>query len=461
MTKDESDWRFPEKGTPYAELEETLQAQLARNIDYEKDVVLGFPGTTPLPEAVKAFGMFIASHPNNIGLHTLEGASERGFDGTQLLEKEAVYMAAHLVGAREPETEIDGYICSGGTAGNDHGLWLGMQKLMCEAVEGKQGITVIASNMGHYSIVKNYGRLLQNGMLRKDDHQLLVLTTNSVGELTPDIVEAQITECLETGYRRFFLVLTAGTTNLGSVDQIEAINNRLLDLQDGEPNLKVHIHVDAAFGGFVLPFTEPELRFGFENPLVQSIIIDAHKMGYAPYPAGIFLARKGLLDKHCVTEAPYIKGHNDYTVCGSRPGTSAAAVWTAFRTLGREGYAKRIQECMENMGYLRAELQKFNQPGNTNVSFYPARMNIQTVQFSLAMTQAFRYACATYGKDLCLPDMANFPVHLISSPIMAQNGGGITAHRFLATPTLTREKIDIFLRMFREEWAKINAQIAT
>lgn len=41
--------------------------------------------------------------------------------------------------------------------------------------------------------------------------------------------------------------------------------------------LDVHIHVDAASGGFVAPFVNPQLLWDFRVPLVCSINVSGHK----------------------------------------------------------------------------------------------------------------------------------------------------------------------------------------
>ena len=54
---------------------------------------------------------------------------------------------------------------------------------------------------------------------------------------------------------------------------------------------------DAAYGGFIYPFTNVDNPYTFKNPNLSSISIDAHKMLQAPYGTGIFLVRKNYL-KH-------------------------------------------------------------------------------------------------------------------------------------------------------------------
>ena len=86
--------------------------------------IFPFPGTTPQPIAAEVFCKFSKYHPNNIGTATNNNC-EKGFGGTQKLERNLIYMLGELCGSSDPEKELDGYLCSGSTEGNTVGLWIG------------------------------------------------------------------------------------------------------------------------------------------------------------------------------------------------------------------------------------------------------------------------------------------------------------------------------------------------
>lgn len=65
-----------------------------------------------------------------------------------------------------------------------------------------------------------------------------------------------------------------GTTYTGEYEDIKAINDLL-----EERNLDCYIHVDAASGGFVAPFANPDLVWDFRLPRVISINVSGHKYG--------------------------------------------------------------------------------------------------------------------------------------------------------------------------------------
>ncbi|UCD40357.1 MAG: tyrosine decarboxylase MfnA, partial [Candidatus Bathyarchaeota archaeon] len=115
----------------------------------------------------------------------------------------------------------------------------------------------------------------------------------------------------------------------------------------------LYLHVDAAFGGFVLPFFKDlgyaNFDFDFKSPGVSSITVDPHKMGLAPIPAGGILFRNEKIMKSISVEVPYLSGGNTIqsTIIGTRSGASAVAVWALLMHLGRAGYKAIVKRCMD------------------------------------------------------------------------------------------------------------------
>lgn len=141
------------------------------------------------------------------------------------------------------------------------------------------------------------------------------------------------------------IVGVAGTTALGTVDPIE-------ELSEIATENNLYLHVDAAFGGMVLPFLErlgyKLPKFDFRNNGVSSITIDPHKMGLAPIPAGgIIFKNQSYVQENCF-EIPYLAG-GTYThpiILGTRSGATVIATWAILKHLGIEGYTKIVKSCM-------------------------------------------------------------------------------------------------------------------
>ena len=434
---------MPQNGVPQPEIDAKLKAALERCIDYEKDPVLGFPGTTPSEIALRTHQRFAVRQPNNIGCHTVGKEAEVGFEGTQELERRLIYSVADMIGVADPKTEVDGYVCNGGTDGNYHGLWLARNRLWAERkIEPgeKRGIIVLHSHLFHYSLPKAFDRLFGNDPDEPEENHrgdIIELPTDERGELTPETVEEYVLEYWRKGYRRFAVFLTVGTTNLGSVDPIGEVNDTLEHLVS-ELGIAVTIHVDAAFGGFVLPFLEPDFHFAFRHSLVASVVLDAHKTGGMLYSAGLFLCRKGYL-KHTQTHAPYVNCHIDNTVPGSRSGAAAAACWATVMHYGREGYARTAAECMRVREYLAARF--YTVP---DVLVFPARVNILAVSLPESLDKDFQ------ERYCIVPD--TFPEPLSSR---VRNEQGLIertqgVYRFTVMPHVTEEKIEQFFT----EWKR-------
>lgn len=73
-----------------------------------------------------------------------------------------------------------------------------------------------------------------------------------------------------------------GTTFTGEIDPIEEINDLLVETKNTR-GWDIPIHVDAAIGGFILPFSKPGLMWNFRLGQVKSINVSAHKYGLV-YP---------------------------------------------------------------------------------------------------------------------------------------------------------------------------------
>ena len=83
----------------------------------------------------------------------------------------------------------------------------------------------------------------------------------------------------------WMIVASAGTTDTGAIDPLEAIGSIAL-------KNKIWSHVDAAYGGFfLLTSTGKKLLKGIEA--ADSIVLDPHKSLFLPYGSGVILIKNG------------------------------------------------------------------------------------------------------------------------------------------------------------------------
>lgn len=308
---------------------------LKHNIDFKHKTSLGIPASkldgkvfydqaSFLKDA--PFLQSIVANPNHIGCHTL-GESEQYFSGTQQLEREVIQMLCEDVFGAEPNA-YDGYIASGGTEANIQGVWMYRNLYMNEYGASLDEILLLASDDTHYSVSKA-SNLLQIKRRSVPVHP----QTRLINE---QALEDIILEEKAQGKKYVIVIANVGTTMFGSIDDPDMYAILL-----AKHGLRFYIHMDAAFGGFIYPLVEGEHNVGFRNPNVSSITLDAHKMLQAPYGTGIFLARKGLINNVYTREAQYVNGM-DITLCGSRSGANAVAVWMILKTYGPYSWLEKL-----------------------------------------------------------------------------------------------------------------------
>uniref|UniRef100_A0A1I8IQ37 sphinganine-1-phosphate aldolase n=1 Tax=Macrostomum lignano TaxID=282301 RepID=A0A1I8IQ37_9PLAT len=106
------------------------------------------------------------------------------------------------------------------------------------------------------------------------------------------------------------------------------------------------LHVDACFGGFMLPWVEKlgysVPAFDFRVPEVTSVSADLHKYGFAPKGASVIVYRTGGLRKHQLYAYSGWPGglFGSPTMAGTRPGGYLATAWVTLRTMGQEGFLR-------------------------------------------------------------------------------------------------------------------------
>jgi glutamate decarboxylase len=144
------------------------------------------------------------------------------------------------------------------------------------------------------------------------------------------------------------VVAILGSTLDGSYEPVKEISEAL-DALERERGLDVHLHVDAASGGFVAPFIQPDLEWDFRLPRVQSINASGHKYGLVYPGIGWALWRHGdALPEDLVFRVNYLGGDMPtFALNFSRPGSQVVAQYYNFVRLGRQGYRAVQQGCQD------------------------------------------------------------------------------------------------------------------
>jgi len=155
------------------------------------------------------------------------------------------------------------------------------------------------------------------------------------------------------------VVPTLGVTFTGQYEPVKEVSDALDKLQKAS-GLDVPIHVDAASGGFLAPFVDPELKWDFRLPRVVSINSSGHKFGLSPLGVGWVVWRdKAHLPEDLIFHVNYLGGDMPTLALNfSRPGGQIVAQYYNLLRLGREGYRKIQQACYDTAAYLGEEIAK-------------------------------------------------------------------------------------------------------
>ncbi|KAJ5335538.1 hypothetical protein N7452_007941 [Penicillium brevicompactum] len=153
--------------------------------------------------------------------------------------------------------------------------------------------------------------------------------------------------------------LTLGTTYTGHYDPIQSVSDMLDDYERQTGN-SIPIHVDAASGGFVAPFSSNNNSFiwDFRLPRVQSINSSGHKYGQAPMAVGWMIWReKERIPQDLLLESSYLRGsHTNFSLSFSRSGGPVAGQYYNFHRLGMRGYREAAQRTRERAQWLCTRL---------------------------------------------------------------------------------------------------------
>jgi glutamate decarboxylase len=151
------------------------------------------------------------------------------------------------------------------------------------------------------------------------------------------------------------VVAILGSTFDGSYEPVKEIA-AALDQLEADTGCNVPLHVDAASGGFVAPFLQPDLEWDFRIPRVQSINASGHKYGLVYPGVGWAIWRnQEALPRDLVFDVNYLGGHMPtFSLNFSRPGSEVIAQYYMFMTLGREGYSKAMQVMQKIARHLSA-----------------------------------------------------------------------------------------------------------
>ncbi|WP_262693713.1 pyridoxal phosphate-dependent decarboxylase family protein [Kordiimonas aquimaris] len=244
----------------------------------------------------------------------------------------------------------DGHFCAGSTIANLTAIW-------CARKHGAK--TVVASKDAHISVAKAADIL---GM------KLDTVAVDSAGKLNRDKL---------TNLKEACLVLTAGTTGRGAVDDLS-------------PSGALWTHVDAAWAAPLRLTKYSDILDGIEK--ADSVAISAHKWFYQPKDSALVLFKDKKALRHISYGGSYLAAPN-VGVQGSR-GAAAIPLMATLMAWGRSGLAQRIEKSMADAEKLADFLRTHDatelkqKPETAVVTWRPKRKEIKGVLAALADTSS-------------------------------------------------------------------------
>jgi L-2,4-diaminobutyrate decarboxylase len=297
-------------------------------------------------------------------------------------EIQAIVMLCDLIGY-DPK-QAGGVFTFGGTGTILYGCKLGIEKLFSGRVmtDGlHEEVKIVASESSHYA------RLNVAAWLGIGTRNIVTIPATRNNEMSLIDLENYLRPALERGEKIAAIVATLGTTDAFGIDDLAAIVH-LRDQLAAEYKLEhpPHIHADSVIGWAWLAFRDYDFQanpLGFHArtlrslrdsgqrinalSMADSLGIDFHKTGYAPYISSAFVVKNrndlNLLSRD-PEQMPYLYQFSHYnpgvyTLECSRSGASALAALANIRLLGKEGYRVIIGHVVEMSEMLRERLEAY------------------------------------------------------------------------------------------------------
>jgi glutamate/tyrosine decarboxylase-like PLP-dependent enzyme len=271
-----------------------------------------------------------------VGASALYGGSWLEGAGAVFAENQALKWISDLAGM--PETS-GGVFVQGGTIGNLSALVTARNTFR----EKRKDVSrwVIAASSDAHSSIKSAADVMDIG--------ILLINPNQDGSLQQDAAAAAIDKyhSENPSHQVFALVATAGTTNLGIIDDLEGLA-RCAKSRD------IWFHVDGAYG--LAALCAPSVRPLFNGiELADSLIVDPHKWLFAPFDACALIYRNPKLAKAAhLQKAAYLEtlddedewNPSDYAIHLTRR-ARGLPFWFSLAAHGTDEYAKAMERTME------------------------------------------------------------------------------------------------------------------
>ena len=266
-----------------------------------------------------------------VGASSLYGGSWQEGAGAVFAENQAIKWLIDIAGL--PAT-AGGVFVQGGTMGNLSALVVARDQARKAHPDAQRW--VIACSAESHSSITSAAHVM--------DVDVLKIETNDELRLEGSRVAQAIDELHATTNKRVFAIVgTAGSTNLGIVDDLESLAKTAKERN-------IWFHVDGAYGlaGLCAPSVR-HLYKGVED--ADSFIVDPHKWLFAPFDACALVYRNPALAKETHTQhASYLEtlhddswSPSDYAIHLTRR-VRGLPFWFSLAAHGTDAYSAAVEE---------------------------------------------------------------------------------------------------------------------
>jgi len=271
----------PEEGTEFSDILEFLMEKVIPvSINAPHPTYMAYiPGGGLYPSALADF--MAAATNRYVGIWEAAPAAAR-------LEANVLEWFSQWMGY---PSRAKGILTTGGSLANFSAVVTARRHLLGDnIVRG----TIYVSNQTHHCVMK---AAMLAGI---PERNIRILDVDPQYRAVPDLFEKAIKDDLEKGFKPFFLVSSAGTTNTGAVDPLS-------DLADVAKKYSLWYHIDGAYGGFFNLCERGQKKLeGIDRS--DSLVLDPHKGLFIPYGTGCLLVKDGdLLRKAHMVTADYLQ----------------------------------------------------------------------------------------------------------------------------------------------------------
>ncbi|MGI9195157.1 MAG: pyridoxal phosphate-dependent decarboxylase family protein [Candidatus Nanopelagicus sp.] len=271
-----------------------------------------------------------------VGASALYGGSWLEGAGAVFAENQALKWISDLAGM--PAT-AGGVFVQGGTIGNLSALVTARNTFRAKKKDVSRW--VLAASADSHSSIKSAAQVM--------DVEILLIKPDKDGTLQGDAC-AQVIDKYHSenpGHQVFALVATAGTTNLGIIDNLASVSACAKERG-------IWFHVDGAYG--LAALCAPSVRPLFNGiELADSFIVDPHKWLFAPFDACALIYRNPKLAKAAhLQKAAYLETldeddewkPSDYAIHLTRR-ARGLPFWFSLAAHGTDEYAKAMERTMD------------------------------------------------------------------------------------------------------------------